>query len=42
MSDTHNKLPYGNQVQQLKNIGLSLRPQLFFFSNPNLNPNPHT
>jgi len=38
MSDTHNKLQYGNNYSHWKFLDLVLDLHYFYFSNPNPNP----
>ena len=40
MSDTHNKLQYGNKYNQCKILDLILDFNYVSFSNCNINPNP--
>ena len=42
MSDTHNKLQYGNKYNHWKLLDLVLDLNYFSFSNPNLTLTPHT
>jgi len=40
MSDTHNKLQYGNNCNHWKILDLVLDLNYISFSDPNINPNP--